>query len=208
MAFQAHNNVAIPILARLLQTLIVPLDLAVRLEAIPSECDLPPASPGPLLISTLQPHQAHGLSFMLKRERLDCLAARCLWRDQKIDTPTPVWNHQINYREIVSRTLPDRHAVEMPPPSFFQGSILTDRRGLGKTIQSISLIDSRRTTAARYLKTTQDLKASRPASCATLIVCAVCLLATWREEIFKHAHPRALQLIMYYRPDINNFHIE
>lgn len=208
MAFTHHDTVGLPTAASLPPTLTLPSDLAARLAAIPSECDLPPADPGPMLKSTLQPHQARGLAFLLDRERPDCEAARLLWVYRTIAPHITVYTHQITHCEVVvSPTLPDQPprlpAPPAPPPSC-QGSILADDMGLGKTVQSISLIASTLAAAKNYKETAQASHGSLLPSLATLIVCPLGLLDTWRAEILKHTHP-ALQILLYYGPDKNQF---
>ena len=200
IAFARHDTIGVPSIP---PSLTPPSDLAARLAAIPSECDLPPVKPGLAVHSELKPHQERGLAFMLDRELPDCEAARRFWVDREIaprrtdQNPPPritVYTHQITQSEVVLQTPPDQ--VPAPPPSC-QGSILADDMGLGKTIQSISLIASTLAAAQNHKETGRGLDGSLLPSIATLIVCPLGVIDVWRTEIIKHTKP-ALTVILYH----------
>lgn len=73
--------------------------------------------------------------------------------------------------------------LQMQEESLFQGGILSDSMGMGKTLQTIALL------------------VSRPLGKPTLVVCPVVALIQWKEEIAKYTRHDYFQVLIFHGID-------
>jgi DNA repair protein RAD16 len=77
--------------------------------------------------------------------------------------------------------------------SHFKGGILADEMGMGKTIQTISLIMKNRASSPGTPSRGEPVK-------STLVVCPQVAMVQWRGEIERYCKAGSLTLTMYHGP--------
>ncbi|KAK2752962.1 hypothetical protein CKAH01_06203 [Colletotrichum kahawae] len=141
------------------------------LKGLVSENDLLGTNGSPFLLTELKSHQKQGLTFMLGRERGWRLHenGRDVWSWSLDEMERPRYTNNIN---SMSQTL-------LPPQ--FQGGILADLMGLGKTLSMISLIAHDKILGD---KNGSSIIAADGTTCrGTLIVLPPSLLHNWEKEL-------------------------
>lgn len=157
------------------------------LLTLPSGEDLDPAQPHPIVTTELLPLQKQGLAFLLDRESPNSISACALWiKSPGSTSQNLIWRHVITAEEHLTSN-------GLPPPSPL-GSLLADDMGLGKSLQTISLIASTLTEALEF--GLDDHSATKLQ--ATLVICPANLIDNWKAEILKHTYPTSLDILIYH----------
>ena len=141
------------------------------------ETDSPPSVLTPLL-----PHQKQALTFMLEHEKppnFEDDDASKLWSRQHRK------NGEVYYQEAVSNIQLDKK----PPLSL--GGLLADVMGLGKTLESLTLIAATTDAAEIFSETPVDRSKEtstiiNAAAKGTLIICPMSTVANWENQIKEH----------------------
>jgi SNF2 family DNA or RNA helicase len=149
--------------------------------------DLQPAEPDLIITSTLLPLQKQGLAFLLDRKSPSSKSAYALWTKSPMSTgQSQVWRHIITSEEHVT-------SDGLPPPSPL-GSLLANDMGLGKSLQTISLIASTLSQACDFALNDHSLTKIQ----ATLVICPANLIDNWQAEVIKHTCPDAINTLVYH----------
>ncbi|KAL9085447.1 MAG: hypothetical protein Q9165_007597 [Trypethelium subeluteriae] len=164
--------------------------LADFIETFESQQELPEAATPLPIITPLFPHQRKALTFLLTREKgWDFHGARSdVWKDAG----------RGRYLNTISMEI----QVGCPPP--FQGGILADYMGLGKSLSMIALIasdlsldqscTSMPSTPKRGDTTTTQLR-------CTLVVVPPNLLHTWNIQFERHIGPKLIRYRKHHGKD-------
>ena len=101
--------------------------------------------------------------------------------------------------ELVAKLLPFQEEglawMCMQENSSHNGGILADEMGMGKTLQTISLILSHRRAQEEFGWPHAPLQG------ATLVIAPVSALSQWHAEILKFSRPGSLSVLLYHGPD-------
>ncbi|KAK8879911.1 hypothetical protein PGQ11_001205 [Apiospora arundinis] len=125
-------------------------------------------------------HQKVAVDFMHRRESGVSRFCRSLWASRTLDDGLTVFEHTITGAK-------SRSTLEC------QGGLVADDAGLGKTLTTLATIVNTLVSAEAFKKHGESH------SKATLIVVpSELLLATWRDEITKHAFPGAINFETYH----------
>jgi SNF2 family DNA or RNA helicase len=192
-----HLGIQLANLSNLLTSLPQPENLSntnfdQQLLTIPSGCDLLPVYPPREIIkSTLLPHQAQGLAFMLDQESLTSISSQSLWEK----TTTPAW--YLWQSKISGTQIGFSNAEDLPETAL--GSILADDMGLGKSLQAISLIACTLHESINFsIKNPTIHPQPTTASHATLLIFPERLVNNWSDEIIKHVSHGSIQFVKYH----------
>ena len=157
-----------------------------------SGCDLEPCHPPTSVIQTkLLSHQAQGLAFLLNRESSNSISANALWKKSCTEDGHYLWEMKTS-----GTTVAMRNPEERPPTPL--GSILANDMGLGKTLQSLSLVASTQIQAAQHGLPSESGSSSLPPHQATLIICPSRVLDNWAQEIKKHTYEGTIPYVKYH----------
>ena len=156
---------------------------------------LPEVEPSSYIRTELSPHQKMALFFMKSRENVhahrytegnsaESAASKlqtlnnAFWKRREL-------NGYVRYQNILTEKIADSLPTEP------KGGILADDMGLGKTLTTLSLIFSDFDRAVE----TGD-KTLRKAH-ATLIICPLSLISSWKDEIRKHVDENEIKYRIY-----------
>lgn len=145
---------------------------------------LPDSEAPPTILTPLLPHQKQALTFMLRHESPrtygdEASGNSTLWQ-KKFKKSGKVY-----YEEAVSNLTLEN---QQPPESF--GGLLADVMGLGKTLESLTLIAATAEDAEQFGKTqpmrSKDASPIDANTKGTLIVCPMSTVANWESQIKEH----------------------
>ena len=144
------------------------------LDIISGQNDLKETRPHDFILATLHKHQKQALTFMLQRE---------LGWGSLEDLPDLWEAHDSTYERVFINRINNIHQDE-PPPQF-NGGIIADPMGLGKTLTMIALVASDFSNPLNddAWRSTED---ERPYANCTLIIVPQPLLAGWEQQISDH----------------------
>ncbi|KAH7627454.1 SNF2 family N-terminal domain-containing protein [Sordaria sp. MPI-SDFR-AT-0083] len=156
------------------------------LDAITSAQDLPEADQPRAIQTTLARHQRQALTFMQRREEGWSL------NGERQD----IWKYvenRIGDGSFVNRISGSHQCEE---PEEFQGGIIADPMGLGKTLTMIALTASDLMCASLIPRQTVMPRAGQ-----TLVVVPPPLLGTWEEQLAEHVVPGAFSWYRHHGND-------
>ncbi|ETN44379.1 uncharacterized protein HMPREF1541_10559 [Cyphellophora europaea CBS 101466] len=140
--------------------------------------------PANTVLTSLLPHQKQALTFMLRHESRrtfgeDASGNSTLWHKKHHKSGA------VYYEEAVSQM-----TCATEPPQVY-GGLLADVMGLGKTLESLTLIAATTAEASEYAKTPmvrshEDKIDFRAYTKGTLIVCPMSTVANWENQIKEH----------------------
>jgi SNF2 family DNA or RNA helicase len=137
------------------------------------------------ILTPLLPHQKQALTFMLRHESPP---------DYEDDTSSKLWSKKYSKTGIYYQEAVCNLTINEPPPVSL-GGLLADVMGLGKTLESLTLIAATTDKAEAFSKTQVQRGPENPDrqisanSKATLIVCPMSTVANWESQIKEHLEP-------------------
>ena len=172
-------------------------------DSLPDTEDLPKKLPVPAIKTPLLQHQKQALYWMTDREldKRDDPEAKdeaSLWEENMSHNGVLTWYHIITGHQV----------KEKPEPIL--GGILADVMGLGKTLNTLSLIcgslasgeaekfGQQKPPKARFEDDNMELAFNTR---ATLLICPLSTISNWEEQIKIHLKPKTLEYEIYHGPN-------
>eukprot|EP01119_Soliformovum_irregulare_P014104 TRINITY_DN3826_c0_g1_i1.p1 TRINITY_DN3826_c0_g1~~TRINITY_DN3826_c0_g1_i1.p1 ORF type:complete len:1079 (-),score=279.78 TRINITY_DN3826_c0_g1_i1:71-3307(-) len=154
---------------------------------------LPEMEPDEKLAVTLRSYQKQALWWMVDRERPDPEASKlpASWKEM-----TTVDGKRYYYNPVTQKTSWHYPYEDCEGKTVtVRGGILADDMGMGKTVETISLIVTNRCHDLPHLPETMS---TLTPSKATLIVCPLSVLQQWGDEIVKHTPEGMFKIYVYH----------
>ncbi|KAI1173028.1 hypothetical protein F4777DRAFT_590102 [Nemania sp. FL0916] len=156
--------------------------LSNSLQALETTEDLPECQQPAALKTELHRHQKQALWFFIMRESQDSI--RHVWHEKALPDGRVIYMNKMT------------GSYEATPPPVWNGGILADGMGLGKTLQMISLIaldrESRQPVQEAHHGPTGNLRM------ATLVVVPLSLINVWEYQLAYHLRPSTLTWRRYH----------